>query len=76
MMNIFIIEFNAPKYLLLGSFRGVYTTFMEVIFDFDFDPPVYRKTIRKAYRKKMLRTCATNFEHSSQKRGTCMKSVK
>jgi hypothetical protein len=31
---------------LFGSFRGVYTTFLKVIFDFDFDPPVYRN-VRK-----------------------------
>ncbi len=47
-----------------------------MIFDFDFDPPIYRKTLWKACSKKKIRTCPTNFEHSSRKRGTCMKSVK
>jgi hypothetical protein len=60
----------------IGSFRGVYATLLEVIFDFDFDPPVYQKTVRKACSKKKLGTGPTNFEHPSQKRGTCMKSVK
>jgi hypothetical protein len=64
------------KILSCGSFRGVYTTFVEVIFDFDFDPPVYRKTVAEASSKKKLRTCPTNFEHPSRKPGTCMKSVK
>jgi hypothetical protein len=62
--------------LYIGWFHGVYTTFLEMIFDFDFDPPIYRKTLWKACSKKKIRTCPTNFEHSSRKRGTCMKSVK
>jgi hypothetical protein len=33
--------------------------FLEVFFDFDFDPPVYQKTVRKACSKKKV----TNLSH-------------
>ena len=55
--------------------RGLYH-FLEVIFDFDFDPLVYRKTVWKASSKNKLQTSTTNFEHSLQRRGICMTSVK
>ncbi len=47
-----------------------------MVFDFNFDSPVYQKTVWKADSKKKLRTCLTNVGQPSRNRGTCMKSVK
>jgi len=64
-----------PSLLPTEWFCGAYTTFLKVIFDFDFDSLVYRKTLSKTSEQKELRTSPTNFEHLLRWTDTHIKSV-